>query len=118
VEGNETTKAERFEEFIKRLAGSTAASSFEEAFCQLCEILNAVEDELTSVPFNPAKWQTDGRMYPPQRDALRSTPGRPDLRRFRSKLHNTLIGEDGSIEIQDLSGATIFSKPGRGNRTD
>jgi len=113
----DATKTERFEEFLRRLSIAAPASSFDEAFQQLSDILNAVEDEMTSIPFDPANWQNDGRMYPPQRDGLRTVPGRSDVRRFRSKAHYTLIGDNGAIEIRDLSGQPIFAKPGADGRT-
>jgi hypothetical protein len=106
------TKAERFAEFLRRLEIAPAASTFDEAFGQLCDILNAVENELTSIPFDPANWQNDGRMYPPQLDNLRRATGAGDVRRFRSRAHNTLIGDNGAFELQGLSGQAIFSKPG------
>jgi hypothetical protein len=110
-------KAERFAEFLRRLGAAAPASTFDEAFRQLSDILNAVEDDMTSIPYDPDNWQNDGRMYPPQLDNLRSVPGRSDVRRFRSKAHNTLIGDNGAIEIRDLSGHLIFSKPGADGRT-
>src|SRR3954468_12381911 len=90
----DATKAERLAEFRKRLDVAPPASDFDEAYRQLCDILNAVEDEMTSIPFDPANWQNDGRMYPPQMDSLRAVPGRDDVKRFRSKAHSTLIGEN------------------------
>jgi hypothetical protein len=110
--GRDATKAERFAEFLRRLSAAPPASGFDEAFQQLADILNAVEDEMTSIPFDPANWQNDGRMYPPQMDSLRSVQGRSDVRRFRSKAHNTLIGDNGAIEIRDLSSRPILTKPG------
>ena len=68
--GPDPAKAERFAEFLRRLRAAPAASSFTEAFRQLGDILNAVEDELTSIPYDPANWQNDGRMYPRSRTAL------------------------------------------------
>jgi hypothetical protein len=56
-------------------------------------------------------------MYPPQVDSLRAVPGRSDVKRFRSRSHNTLIGDNGAVEIRELSGGTIFSKPGADGRT-
>ena len=114
--GPDATKAERLAEFLRRLAIAPAASSHDEAFCQVGDILNAVEDELTSIPFDPANWQADGRMYPPQPDSVRAVPGRPDVRRYRSRSHSTLIGDGGAIEIRDLKGASIVSKPGADGR--
>jgi hypothetical protein len=111
------TKAERFAEFLRRLGAAPAASDFDEAYRQLGDILNAVEDEMTSIPYDPASWQTDGRMYPPQMDSLRAVPGRGDVRRFRSKAHNTLIGDNGAIEIREVAGRVILTKPGADGRT-
>lgn len=53
ADGPGATKGERFVEFLKRLGDAPHASSFEEAYGQLCELLNAVEDEMTSTPFDP-----------------------------------------------------------------
>ncbi len=72
---------------------------------------------MTTIPFDPTNWQNDGRMYPPQMDSLRTVPGRDDVRRFRSKAHNTLVGDNGAIEIRDLSGRPILAKPGVDGRT-
>src|SRR5262245_22493230 len=117
AEGQDATKAERFAEFLRRLDAAPSASCFDEAYRQLGDILNTVEDEMTSIPFDPANWQNDGRMYPPQLDSLRAVPGRSDVRRFRSKAHNTLIGDNGAIEIQDLSARPVLTKPGADGRS-
>ena len=113
----DATKPERFAEFLRRLATAPTASDFDEGYRQLGDILNAVEDELTSIAFDPDNWQTDGRMYPPQMDSLRSVPGRPDVKRFRSKQHSTLIGDNGAIEIRDGHDGSIFTKPGADGQT-
>lgn len=96
------SKSERFEEFLKRLQDAPAASSHDEAFTLLNETLNKVEDELSGVPFQPDSWQTDGRMYPPGRDHVRSVDNRADLIRYRNRGHNTFIRDNGAIEIQDV----------------
>ncbi len=62
-DGPDARKAERFAEFLRRLHAAPAAASFDEAFQQLGDILNTVEDEMTSIPFDPANWQSDSRMY-------------------------------------------------------
>ena len=68
---------------------------------------------MTSIPFNPDAWQTDGRMYPPQSDSLREVEGHPKVKRFRSRAHHTFLGENGAIEIQTAPGAeTLFTKLG------
>lgn len=48
----------------------------------------------------------------PQTDSRRLVPGRNDVARFRSASHNTLIGDNGAIAIQDLNGRVNFTKPG------
>jgi hypothetical protein len=115
--GPEATKAERFAEFLRRLDVAPAVTTFDEAFRLLGDTLNAVEDEMTSVPFDPSRWATDGRMYPPQPDAEVAAPsGRSGVRTFRTKGHRVLFGAAGAIEIQDISGRAIFSKPGADGR--
>jgi len=74
---------------------------------------------MTDIPNDPASWQTDGRMYPPQSDHAREVENRSDLIRFRSRGHNTLIRDNGAIEIRDLQGHVFLSKSGTdGNGVD
>ena len=72
---------------------------------------------MTNIPFDPARWDEDGRMYPPQLDSKRSVTNLPGVSRYRSKNHSALIGENGSISITvGHSGQVIFSKPGADGR--
>ena len=106
-------KKERFTIFLERMKAAPPAESAKEALTLLVEVLNAVEDEFSGVPYNPSLWQTDGRMYPPQSDNLRSVPGRPTVRRYRHVRHNTFIAENGAVRIQTLDGDVLLDKPGK-----
>ncbi len=116
MDDGSTSKAERFAEFLRRLDAAPLAANFDEAYRQVCDILNAVEDDLTSIPLDPPSWMWDGRLYPPQMDNLKLVPGRPDLRRFRSKGHSTTIGPNGAMEIRDNSGQLVLDKAGADGR--
>ena len=111
-DGQGLTKAQRFAEFLRRLGAAPLASNFDEAYRQLCDTIDSVEDEMTSILNDPSQWMTDGRMYPPQFDNMVIAPGRPDLKQFRSRRHKTMIANNGAIEIRDLADRPIFSKPG------
>jgi hypothetical protein len=110
------TRAERFSEFVRRLNEAPSASSADNALALLTSILNEVEDELAGVPYDPARWQTDGRLYPPQADSRRTVADRTDVVRYRSRAHNTYIAENGAIEIVAISGEVILRKTGADGR--
>lgn len=121
VADQDPPKGERPAEFFRRLAAAPAAPTFDEAYAQLSAILIAVEDEMTSIPFDPTFPLNDGRMYPPLRDNLHRVRGRSDLRRFRHVSHSTFIADNGAIEIRTGSGnpktsRTLFAKPGADGR--
>lgn len=107
------TKEERLREFVRRLGDADPADSAESALKLLSAILNEVEDLYSGVPYAPSRWQGDGRMYPPQTDSARLVAGRAGVTRYRSRGHNTLIGQNGSIRIERLAGNAIFEKRGR-----
>ncbi|HTV43005.1 MAG TPA: hypothetical protein VMF08_20745 [Candidatus Sulfotelmatobacter sp.] len=109
------TKAKRLQEFLERLEAAPPAGSADEAFGLIVSTLNAVEDELSGVPFRPENWRTDGRLYPPQEDA-RVKSERPSLRKYRSKGHYNFIGLNGSIRIETLDAAVLLDKPGQDGR--
>ncbi len=109
---DDVPKAVRVAEFLRRLAALAAASTAEEAFEQIGITLDAVEDELTATLNRPELWETDGRLYPPQHDKKRRVPGRSDVTAYRSEGHRTFIANNGAIEIRDLNGRVVFTKPG------
>ena len=109
-------KNKRLKLFFERLQAAPPASSVDEALDLLARTLNAVEDEHSGVEYHPTPWKDDGRMYPPQEENRRTVPDRPSLRRYRSAKHNTFIGLNGSIRIQDLAGKVLLDKPGRDGR--
>jgi len=54
---------------------------------------------------------TDRQTFRSQADSDRPVPGRPNVLRFRSKGHNTLIATNGAIRIESTTGQVYFSKP-------
>ncbi len=109
------TRDHRLKEFFARLAGALPASDHDGAMRQIGDILNQVEDEMTSIPYDPDFPLNDGRMYPPRPDSKRAIPGaaRAGVVRYRNKRHSTLIGENGAIRIVDhASSGVVFDKPG------
>jgi hypothetical protein len=105
-------KRERLTEFFRRLLAAPSAGTSDEVTQQLSNILDQVEDELTGVPNLPQNWREDGRMYPPQADHMRSVPGHPRVKRFRTAGHNIFVGENGSLQMVALGGSVEFEKPG------
>jgi hypothetical protein len=110
------SKAKRLKEFVKRLEEAPAADSLEAAFALLAQTLNAVEEELSAMPFHPENWQADGRMYPPKEDSQVKCPEYPSLKKYRSKEHYSYFGPNGSIRIEKLDGNILLDKPGRDGR--
>lgn len=107
------TRSERLREFFRRLMHLPKAANLNEARRQIESTLNAVEDELTAIPYDATTRGSDGRMYPPEDDAIRTVPGWPQLLRFRSRGHNTILRKNGAIEIREVAGSrVVFEKPG------
>ncbi len=109
-------KGERLAEIFRRMAESPACSSADEAYRLLCLTIDAVEDEWTDTPNEPANYKVDGRIYPPQADRCYPVQGRSDLVRHGSKGHNTFIRENGAIRIVLRGGKIVFEKPGYDGR--
>lgn len=111
------SKTERFREFLERLRQAPLASSHDEALKLLSDTLNQVEDELTEIPFRSDRWQSDGRMYPPEEGHAREVEGRGDVIRYRHKAHNTFIRDNGAIEIRSIDEELLFEKSGSDGRS-
>lgn len=109
-------KAERLRVFYQRLMDAAAATTLDEALEQFVSILDAVEDEMTDVPYDSANWRRDGRIYPPRPDSMRTVPNHPRVTRFRSRKHSTYIGANGAIEIVSAEGTVELRKPGADGR--
>ena len=111
------SKQQRLEEFFHRLAAAAPVSTGQDMYNLLVQSLNAVEDELSGIPYNPAQWQSDSRMYPPQPDSRRPVPQRPHIVRYRTRAHNVFIASNGSIEIRPADqDRVLFRKPGSDGR--
>lgn len=105
-------KAQRVEVFFQRLEDAPPCTTGESAYALLCETLNHVEDQLSGIPYNPANWADDGRLYPPQLDRMSVLSG--GIWRFRSLCHVTLIAPNGAIRIARVGNRvhTLLDKPG------
>jgi hypothetical protein len=103
----------RLRELIQRLRTCALASSHNNARRLIADTLNAVEDELSGVRFNPDSWRTDGRMYPVQDDNVADVDGFPNVSSYRSRYHETFIADNGAFEIRDVrTGEVLISKLG------
>jgi hypothetical protein len=109
------SRKERLKIFLARLEASSPASNADDALKLLSTILNAVEDEFSGIPFNPESWIDDGRMYPPT-EKNRRAEANPSLRRYRSARHNTYVGVNGSIRIEEVEGVVCVDKAGLDGR--
>ena len=110
------SREQRFREFVRRLREAPPSAGFDEARQLLAQTLNAVEDEMSGVPYDPSRWQSDGRMYPPQDDSERAVSGYPEVRRYRSRRHNTFIAMNGALEIRTVEGEVLLTRPGADGR--
>ena len=102
-------KADRLAEFQRRLAVAPAAAGHDEALQLLADVLNAVEDELSGVPFNPARSHVDGRLYAPSVD-FEVESDVAGSRCYRQRGHKTYISLSGAIRIDRLDGQVLTAK--------
>lgn len=109
-------KAERIAEFFRRLAALPPLADQASARRAIEATLNAVEDELSGVAFNPGNWRTDGRMYPVQDDNAADVQGSGVLA-LRSRGHETFLAANGAIEIRESTNdKVVFTKAGADGR--
>lgn len=105
-------KSARLAELYARLTAAPAAAGHDQAFDLLERMVNAVEDEMSGVPYNPASSHNDGRMYPPSRE-FEVDSDTSGSRCYRQRGHKTYIGLNGAIKIVKLgSTQVVLSKAG------
>jgi len=97
-------------EFQRRLGAAPAAAGHNEALQLLADIMNAVEDELSGVPFNPARSHVDGRLYAPSVD-FEVASDVAGSRCYRQRGHKTYLSLSGAIRIERLDGQLLIAKP-------
>jgi hypothetical protein len=104
-------KSDRLAEFVRRLGNAPAASDHDEALALITTTLNAVEDEMSGVPYDESRSFSDGRLYPPSADyEVESTVS--DARCYRQRGHMTHISATGAIRISRTDGDIVFEKAG------
>lgn len=107
------TKRERVALFLQALEQAPNAENESAAYDLLCNTLNAIEDQYSGVPYNPATEATDGRMYPPLADSIRKQGTIPGIKtRYRSRGHFSTTQHNGAIRIETPDGTIHLDKPG------
>lgn len=94
------TPRKRLQELYRRLALTPKAGSSEAALCELCEMLDQVENEFSGVSQTatiPAPSENDGRMYRPLEDHVVRKADGSILAVTRG--HRVEISSDGSLQI-------------------
>lgn len=109
-------RVERIALFIAALEEAQPEANWTSARELLDVTLRQIEDAHSGAPFDPDKWTSDGRMYPPQDDLERPS----DIlgaRLFYSRGHRLYFGENGAIRIENRTGPDrgkiVLNKPGR-----
>ena len=104
-------KSDRLAEFIRRLQIAPSASDHDVALNLIVVTLNAVEDELSGVPFDLARSFVDGRLYPPSED-FEIESQIAGTRCYRQRGHMTFISPAGAIRIARTDGLLVVTKAG------
>jgi hypothetical protein len=110
-------RGDRLALVIRRLERTPPCNSEDECLAALSTVMKEVEDEHSGVEFDPERWMTDGRLYAPQPDRRREVEGHPAVSVYRARRHRVFIGENGSIEIQEVEGrSALLRKAGADGR--
>lgn len=96
-------RGQRFKLFLELLMSEAKSANMGEAKASLEWTLNEIEDQHSGVPYDPAKWESDGRMYPPQDDFLQKGSNE-DIAIYHSRGHRISFGRNGAIRIEVRSG--------------
>src|SRR5688572_20734667 len=92
--GMEVPKAQRLQEVYRRLAQAPAAGTFMEMRGQLDDVLNAVEDQMTGIPYDSRHWAMDGRLYPVLDDNVHGVEDNPRVMLLRARRNMIYIGDN------------------------
>jgi len=92
----------RLQVFYHRLRTALPARTHDGALQLIAETLQAVEDEFSGVPYDPAETGVDGRMYPPNSKFRRLNREILGVACYRQFSHITFIADNGAYEIRVL----------------
>lgn len=112
--GQPLSIGERLAIVYQRLDALPPASGPEEAYRNLADTMNVVEDEHSGVPFDPnAGLAYDGRMYPPRADYIsREADGTLVA---LTKGHRIVAAPDGTLTIANRrDGREVYKRQGAG----
>lgn len=108
-------RSQRFALFLAELKTAPPAQDRAAARALVAETMNRIEDAHSGVPFDPAQWMNDGRLYPPHDDYEQASPV-VDAALFHSLGHRIWFGDNGAIRIEVRKGAHTgrveLDKPG------
>ena len=108
-------RSQRFALFLAELEQAPLAVDVASARRLLEDILNRIEEAHSGVPYDPEKWMTDGRMYPPHDDFEQPCPIAGAVL-FHSLGHAIWFAANGAIRIERRRGSNKgqidLDKPG------
>lgn len=101
--------------FLAELEQAPAAHDVASARALLEDIMNRIEEAHSGVPYDPEKWMTDDRMYPPHDDFEQPCPLAGAVL-FHSLGHAIWFAANGAIRIEGRRrsnrGRVDLDKPG------